>query len=141
MTEPPIPPFEPRTTAGKRGALRPVYFVAGLVLLGVGIAGYFLPLLPGTIFLILAAACFARSSRRLENWLISHPRLGPAVVAWRRNGAIPRKAKIVAIIAMAISFAVILAAHPPQLAIWVSGAVLLACALFVGTRPGVPAGD
>ena len=39
------------------------YFAAGMLLVGIGIAGYFLPVLPGTIFLILAAACFARSSR------------------------------------------------------------------------------
>jgi uncharacterized protein len=129
MTDPP-----PET----RSALRPLYFAAGVVLLGVGIAGYILPVMPGTIFLILAAACFARSSRQLESWLVNHPRLGPSVVAWRKNGAIPRKAKIIAIAAMAISFTVVALAHPPSLWLWITGAVLLASALFVGTRPGLP---
>ena len=118
--------------------LRPLYFVAGIVLVGVGIAGYFLPVLPGTIWLILAAACFARSSPRLEAWLENHPKFGPSVVAWRRHGAIPRKAKILAIAMMAISFVIALIAHPPALWLCITGVVLLACALFVATRPAGP---
>jgi uncharacterized membrane protein YbaN (DUF454 family) len=118
--------------------MRPLFFAAGVVLLGAGIAGYILPVMPGTVFLILAAACFARSSLRLETWLVNHPKLGPSVVAWRQNGAIPRRAKIIAIGAMAISFTIVALAHPPALWLWITGAVLLASALFVGTRPGVP---
>ena len=118
--------------------LRPLYLAAGIVLVGVGIAGYFLPVLPGTIWLILAAACFARSSPRLEAWLENHPKFGPSVVAWRRHGAIPLKAKILAVGMMAISFVVGVVAHPPALWLWITGAVLLACALFVATRPARP---
>jgi uncharacterized protein len=129
MTDPPKP---------KSSMLRPFYFVAGVVLVGVGIAGYFLPVLPGTIFLILAAACFARSSARLERWLETHPKFGPSVVAWRRHGAIPRKAKILAIGMMTISFVIAVIAHPPAMWLWITGAVLLACALFVATRPAGP---
>ena len=73
---------------------RPLFFVAGLAFVGLGILGYILPVMPGTIFLILAAGCFARSSRRLEAWIENHPKYGPTVVAWRRHGAIPRKAKM-----------------------------------------------
>lgn len=134
MTEP-----SPPDDRARRGAMRPLYFAAGVALLVVGIVGYFVPLMPGTIFLILAAACFARSSRRLEAWLVNHPRLGPSIVAWREKGAIPRKAKIVAIGAMAVSFALVLVAHPPTAAVWVTAVLLGASALFVGTRPGVPA--
>jgi uncharacterized membrane protein YbaN (DUF454 family) len=118
--------------------LRPLYFAAGLVLVGVGVVGYLVPVMPGTIFLILAAACFARSSRRLEMWLVNHPRFGPSVVAWREHGAIPRRIKIIAIGAMAVSFVIVLLAHPPEMWLWTTGAVLLACALFVGTRPEQP---
>ena len=53
---------------------RPFFFVLGLVFVGLGIAGYILPVMPGTIFLILAAGCFARSSRRLEAWSENHPK-------------------------------------------------------------------
>ena len=73
---------------------RALYLVLGLGFTGLGIAGAFLPLLPTTVFLILAAGCFARSSPRLEAWILGHRRFGPLVRAWRENGAIPRKAKI-----------------------------------------------
>ena len=90
------------------------------------------------IFLILAAVCFARSSQRLEAWIENHPKFGPPVVAWRRHGAIPRKAKYLSIGMMTISFVVVAIAHPPALWFWLTGAVLLACALFVATRPEGP---
>jgi uncharacterized protein len=123
------PPLKPNLLT------RPFYFAAGVVLVGVGIAGYFLPVLPGTIWLILAAACFARSSPRFESWLVNHPEFGPSVVAWRQNGAIPRKAKYLAIGMMLVSFVILAVAHTPTLWLSITGAVLLACALFVASRP------
>ena len=117
---------------------RPLFFVAGLAFVGLGILGYILPVMPGTIFLILAAGCFARSSRRLEAWIENHPKYGPTVVAWRRHGAIPRKAKYLSIGMMTLSFVIVIVAHPPALWFWLTGAVLLACALFVATRPEGP---
>lgn len=133
---PPTPP--PQAPEKGHPLTRPFFFVAGLVFVGLGIAGYILPVMPGTIFLILAAVCFARSSQRLEAWIENHPKFGPPVVAWRRHGAIPRKAKYLSIGMMTISFVVVAIAHPPALWFWLTGAVLLACALFVATRPEGP---
>jgi uncharacterized protein len=126
-----------KTSAAKASppALRPLYFIAGIVLVGVGIAGYILPFLPGTIWLILAAACFARSSPKFEAWLINNPRFGPPIAAWRQNGAIPRKAKILAISMMALSFAILAVTHTPMLWLSITGVILLACAVFVASRP------
>lgn len=90
-------------------------FVLGWVLVPVGVAGVFLPLLPGTVFLILAAACFARSSPRFETWLVSHPRLGPPIRSWRATGAIPRRAKWIACTSLALSWIVILDSNAPNL--------------------------
>ena len=118
--------------------LRPLYVTAGVVLVALGIIGAFVPVMPTTIFLILAAACFARSSPRLEAWVVNHPKFGPSVVAWREHGAIPRRIKFIAIGMMAVSFVLIASAHPPALWLWVTGAILAACALFVGTRPAGP---
>ena len=118
--------------------LRPFFFLLGVVLTGVGIAGVMTPLWPGTIFLILAAGCFARSSPKLEAWLINHPKYGPTVGAWREHGAIPRKIKFIAIGSMMVSFVIVLFAHVEPVWVWVIGACLLASALFVGTRPEGP---
>jgi len=117
---------------------RPLFLLAGVVLMAVGIVGYFTPGMPGTIFLILAAGCFTRSSPRLESWLLSHPRLGPGVVAWRENGAIPRKIKIIAIVSMAASFVVVLLIHLSLVWTAIVGVALLLSAIYVGTRPEGP---
>lgn len=114
---------------------RPLFFVAGLAFVGLGIVGYILPVMPGTVFLILAAMCFARSSRRLEVWLLRHPRLGPTLVAWRENGAIPRRIKFIAIGSMIISMGLICLTPAPEWVDWAVGGVMVASALFVATRP------
>ena len=118
--------------------LRPLFFVGGILLVGIGVVGYLTPGIPGTIFLILAAGCFTRSSPRLETWLVTHPRLGPSVVAWREYGAIPRKIKYIAIGSMTVSFVIVLLVHLPLVWTIVVAVVLLASALFVGTRPEGP---
>ncbi|OYW43106.1 MAG: hypothetical protein B7Z38_02755 [Rhodobacterales bacterium 12-64-8] len=128
------------TDAPRKGhpLLRPFFFLLGLVLTGVGIVGVIAPGWPGTIFLILAAGCFARSSPKLEAWLVNHPRFGPTVVAWRQHGAIPRKIKFIAIGSMILSFVIVLFAHMEPVWMWVIGLCLLASALFVGSRPEGP---
>lgn len=65
----------------------------GLFFVGLGTLGVFLPLLPTTPFLLLAAACFARSSPRLHGWLQASPLLGPLLLDWERHGAIAPRAK------------------------------------------------
>lgn len=88
-----------------RRLARIIWLSAGLILVGTGIVGIFVPLLPTTDFMLLALPCFARSSPRLEAWLLHHPRFGPGLRAWRNERAIPRRAKIMSCIGMAIGFA------------------------------------
>lgn len=118
---------------------RGLWLALGLVLTTLGIVGAFLPLLPTTIFLILAAYCFGRSSPRLEAWLLNHRTFGPPLVAWRAHGAIGRKSKFAACAGMAIGFALFwFTAHSTvPLAITV-GLALAASAVFVVTRPSDP---
>jgi len=69
----------------------------GWIFVSLGFIGIFVPLMPTTIFLILAAACFARSSDKFYNWLVSHPRFGSIIRNYREHRGMPQKAKIIAI--------------------------------------------
>lgn len=86
--------------------LRPVIFAAGAIATALGILGIFLPLLPTVPLLLLAAACFARSSERCYCWLIDHPRLGPLFAGYLDGKGIPLRAKLwaLALLWSSISF-------------------------------------
>ncbi len=73
--------------------LRWAVFVLGAVSLLLGILGIFLPLLPTTPFILLAAACFARSSARFYLWITSHHRFGPMVADFLAGKGLPMRAK------------------------------------------------
>ncbi|OGS97636.1 MAG: hypothetical protein A3H31_13385 [Gallionellales bacterium RIFCSPLOWO2_02_FULL_57_47] len=82
-----------------------VAFVAlGTLFLLLGIAGVFLPVLPTTPFLLLATACYARSSRRFYNWLMNHPSFGPLIVEWRTYRSLPWRVKMIAVTTMVLTF-------------------------------------
>ena len=84
--------------------VRFAFAALGTFFLLLGIAGVFLPILPTTPFLLLATACYARSSRRFYNWLMNHPAFGPLIVEWRTYRSIPRKIKLVAVSTMSLTF-------------------------------------
>ncbi|MET0333722.1 MAG: YbaN family protein [Rhizobacter sp.] len=82
---------------------RMLWLLAGVVSLLLGIIGIFLPLLPTTPFVLLAAFCFSRGSERCEAWLLNHRHFGPMVHNWRRNRSVPLRAKQLATAMMAAS--------------------------------------
>lgn len=73
-----------------------------------GVVGMFLPLMPTTCFMLLAVWAASRSSPRLARWIREHPRLGPAVMAWEGERAIPRHAKRLAVGMLALSMLVLM---------------------------------
>lgn len=118
---------------------RPIYMSIGLLLTGLGIVAAFIPLLPTTGFLIIAAYFFARSSPRLEAWILEHDVFGPPVVAWRDHGAIPRRAKRFAFSGMAVGLVCFVYFAQPGLWLFLIGlVVILSSAVYVGTRPDGP---
>jgi len=119
------------------GRARRVFWLGlGLLLVAIGFVGLFVPLLPTTDFLILALPCFARSSPRLEAWLLGHPRFGPALQAWRSARAIPRHAKLAACIGMAAGFLLFCwLVHPRAWVAAMIAGLLAACAGWIVRRP------
>lgn len=114
------------------------WFALGWAMVALGFIGILLPVMPTTIFLILAAACFSHSSPRFEAWLLDHRWFGPPILRWRDRGAIPRKAKIVAIVSMAGGYGIMLYTTRP--AWWIAipiALALIASALYVASRPDI----
>lgn len=125
----------------RRPLLRVCYLGLGWIFVALGLLGAVLPLLPTTPFLLLAIWAFARSSRRLHDWLYLHPRFGEPLRAWRDHRVIPRRAKVASVVAMSASMAYVAAFTPSP---WWAKAAMAACLACVGcwivTRPSLPNG-
>ena len=80
-----------------RRATAPLWFVAGLLSVALGGIGIIVPGLPTTVFFIVAAACFSRSNKRFEQWVLNLPRIGTLVRDHRSGLGMPRRAKVVAV--------------------------------------------
>ena len=101
-----------------------------------GFVGIFLPVLPTVPFLIVAVACFARSSPRMERWLLDHQAFGPMLRDWREKGAIPLFGKLMALAGCAGGFAVfIYLSHPAWWLIALVAALMISALSYVFTRP------
>ena len=68
--------------------VKPLYVAVGWLCLSLGFVGIFVPLLPTTPFVLLAAFCFSRSSARLHRWLLTQPTFGPMIRDWNQHGVI-----------------------------------------------------
>ena len=124
--------------ATRHQLIRFFWLVGGFLSLAAGIVGIVVPLLPTTPFLLLAAFCFARGSERLHNWLVHHPRLGPPIRDWQAHGAISRRAKWMAMVAIvAVLIASLLFGVATHIIV-IQLVVLSAVSLFILTRPLPP---
>jgi uncharacterized protein len=117
---------------------RVLWLAVGFLATGCGIAGVVLPLVPTTPFLLLAAFAFARSSPRLHDWLVNHPRFGPPIADWQAHGAISRRTKLVAAAAMLATLALSVTTGVRGEIVVIQALVLSAVAVFVLTRPDIP---
>ena len=104
---------EPRG-AGRRYLPRWLLVAVGVASVGLGTLGIVVPLLPTTPFLLLAAACFVRSSDRLHNWLMKHRVYGPVIRGYREHKALPASSKVTILVFTwtAILSSVLILAHP-----------------------------
>nr|WP_178099934.1 YbaN family protein [Stutzerimonas degradans] len=98
----------------------------GWLAVALGVVGIFLPVLPTTPFMLLAAACFVRSSERFYVWLVEHPRLGPWFRDYLEGNGIPLKGKAYTILTMWVSIGISCWLVP---LVWARIAMLLSAAL------------
>lgn len=115
--------------------IRGIFAVIGTISLAFGVIGIFMPVLPTTPFVLLAAACYARASPRLYGWLLGQPALGPIITDWRRSRSLSPGVKRRAVVLVALTFAVSIAFVDELLvraALVVTGAVVI---LFLSRIP------
>ncbi|WP_371186843.1 YbaN family protein [Thalassotalea maritima] len=82
--------------------MRYLILAVGFGFVGLAILGAFLPVLPTTPFLLVATACFAKSSQRWHRWLLNNKLFGPILHNWHHNRCIPFKAKCIAVLSIAL---------------------------------------
>jgi uncharacterized membrane protein YbaN (DUF454 family) len=102
-----------------------------------GLIGVFLPVLPTTPFLLVAAWAAGKGWPQLEAWLLAHPRWGPLIMRWRDHRAVPRAAKWAASLTMVSSVAVLALLKVPLAFTLGASALLLAIAWWLWRRPEV----
>lgn len=107
-------------------AMRQLWFVLGLICLGLAVIGYILPVMPGTTFLLISAFCFAKSSKKWHDKLINNKSFGPIIKDYQAGKGMTRKVKITAIttVVASISISMYFASN------FYVGIFLLFCAVF-----------
>jgi uncharacterized membrane protein YbaN (DUF454 family) len=119
-----------------KGTIKLLYLLLGWISVAIGVIGVFLPLLPTTVFLLIAAWAFSRSSERWHRWLRDHEQIGETVRTWEAHHAMPQRAKRIALIALAVSYLVTAAAFGPfSWAAVIGGLCIAAVALYIAHIP------
>lgn len=124
------------TPSGTDTARRGLLVAIAWACLALGLVGVFLPLMPTTVFLIVAAWAFARSDRRRYQWLREHARFGELVRTWEDHHAMPIRAKRLALLGLALSYLLMAMLFGPlSWAAILGGLCIAAVALYVAHIP------
>lgn len=115
--------------------MRPIWFSCGAIAILLAVIGVFLPIFPTVPFLLLAAICFARSSKKAHKWLLEHDTFGPAIRNWQEKGAISRRSKWAATSAMLAALVISVIMDIPEWVLIVQAGTICGVALFMWSRP------
>lgn len=107
------------------------YTLLGFLFVALGAVGAVLPLLPTTPFLLLAAACFAKSSPKCHQWLLSSKLFGPILTNWQQNKCVTKRTKIIALSSIALFGGYAVGFAISSLYIKIAGLILLAVGAYV----------
>lgn len=116
----------PNNPLHQNALMRGVFFGLGVMFFGLGLLGVVVPGLPTTVFILLAAYCWAKSSRRFYAYLLRHKIFGKMIIDWQERRAMPRFAKYMAWGMMSVSVVVLLFSLPDG-KLWVAGLVGTIC--------------
>ncbi len=108
--------------------MRALFFCLGCLLVGLAAVGVVLPLIPTTPFLLLAAACYARSSRRFYDWLLANGIFGPTIRQWQETRSVALRTKVVAIVLLILTLGSSVVFFVP---LWPIKALLVAIGIWV----------
>lgn len=111
------------------------YLILAYLSAGLGIIGAFLPVLPTTPFLLVAAWAATRGSPELHRWLHEHPRFGPPLIAWEEKRAVATPTKWLALSLMAASWLIMLLLTETWVVPAITGVLFLSVGAFLITRP------
>ncbi len=111
------------------------YQALGLFFVALGIIGIVLPVMPTTIFFILALACFTRSSPTLAAWLLNHPRYGVTLQQWQAYKVVPKRAKWFAATGMLIGLIILMLGHPPWWVVGLVASIEIVVMIYLLSRP------
>lgn len=125
--------FESRIALPERRSL--FYLIFAYLCVGLGFIGAFLPLLPTTPFLLLAAWAAPRGSPALHRWLYEHPRFGAVLIAWEQSRAVSTRAKWTACCLMTLSWVIMYLQTTGWIIPAITGALFIAISAFLITRP------
>jgi uncharacterized membrane protein YbaN (DUF454 family) len=125
----------PEAALAVPGRLRWLWLALAHLALGLALLGVFLPGLPTTEFVLLAAWAASRSSPRLSLWLENHRLLGPPLRDWRNGGVIARRRKWLASLSMALAFAVLSTTFDHWPSLLCMGLGMFGGALWIWSRP------
>ena len=122
-----------------RNTKRIFFLVLGILSVGLGFLGAFLPLLPTTPFLLLAAFFFSKSSDRLHDWLLNHKLFGKLIRDWREHRAIAPRAKVISVAMIIPLYSYSIFWHDFHIAIkLVLGGLCIWSTVFILTRANGP---
>lgn len=127
-----------QTTEVLQCAARLAYVSLGILCVGLGVLGAFLPVLPTTVFFLVALWAFSKSSVRLERWLLEHRRFGPRIREWRTHRTIPLPVKLTAWGSMIGTLTFMIVAGASPIAIGGAASVMVIGAVCIASRPSSP---
>lgn len=135
VSKPPQVDYSHEMRLSTNPAVRLLWLVLGFLFTGLGVVGAFLPVMPTTVFLLIAAFFFARSSPKFYNWLLNNRAFGPLIRDWRAGLGLPLRAKALAVSLIVLSVGSSALIVPP---VWVKALLILvglSVCTYLLTRP------